>query len=84
MMEAVSTSETSVNFYQTTRRNIPEDRHLPSRRREKLKPYLISCILFIYGLFNDAVNKIRFNIVDSSTKHMLAMGRKVFYVVRLS
>jgi hypothetical protein len=25
MMEAASTSETSVNFYQTTRRNIPED-----------------------------------------------------------
>jgi hypothetical protein len=24
MMEAVSTSETSVNFYQTTRYNIPE------------------------------------------------------------
>jgi hypothetical protein len=28
MMEAVSTSETSVNFYQTTRRNIPEDSHI--------------------------------------------------------
>jgi hypothetical protein len=28
MMQAVSTSETSVNFYQTTRRNIPEDSHL--------------------------------------------------------
>jgi hypothetical protein len=28
MMEAVNTSETSVNFYQTTRRNIPEDGHL--------------------------------------------------------
>jgi hypothetical protein len=28
MMEAVSTSDTSVNFYQTTRRNIPEDSHL--------------------------------------------------------
>jgi hypothetical protein len=28
MMEAVSTSETSVNFYQTTRRNNPEDSHL--------------------------------------------------------
>jgi hypothetical protein len=27
-IEAVSTSETSANFYQTTRRNIPEDRHL--------------------------------------------------------
>jgi hypothetical protein len=28
MMEAASTSETAVNFYQTTRRNSPEDRHL--------------------------------------------------------
>jgi hypothetical protein len=27
-MEAASTSETSVNFYQTTRRNIPEDSNL--------------------------------------------------------
>jgi hypothetical protein len=28
MMEAASTSETSVNLYQTTRRNNPEERHL--------------------------------------------------------
>jgi hypothetical protein len=28
MMEVVSISETSINFYQTTRRNIPEDSHL--------------------------------------------------------
>jgi hypothetical protein len=28
MMDAESTSETSVNFYQTTRRNMPEDGHL--------------------------------------------------------
>jgi hypothetical protein len=28
MMEAVSTSETSVSFYETTRHNIPEDSHL--------------------------------------------------------
>jgi hypothetical protein len=28
MMEAASTSETSTNFYQTTRRNNPEDSHL--------------------------------------------------------
>jgi hypothetical protein len=27
-LEAVNTSETSVNFYQNTRRNIPEDGHL--------------------------------------------------------
>jgi hypothetical protein len=28
MMESASTSETLVNFYQTTRRNNPEDSHL--------------------------------------------------------
>jgi hypothetical protein len=28
MMEAVTSSETSVTFYQTKRRNIPEDSHL--------------------------------------------------------
>jgi hypothetical protein len=30
IMEAVSTFETSVNLYQTTQRNIPEDSHLPN------------------------------------------------------
>jgi hypothetical protein len=34
MMEAASTSETSVNVYQTTRRYNPEDSHLHTRRRE--------------------------------------------------
>jgi hypothetical protein len=29
MMEAVSTSETLVNFFATTRHKIPEDRHCP-------------------------------------------------------
>jgi hypothetical protein len=37
MMEAASTSETSVNFYQTTRRNNSEDSHLHTRRRENQK-----------------------------------------------
>jgi hypothetical protein len=32
MMEAASISETSVNFYQTTRRNNPEDSHLQGIR----------------------------------------------------
>jgi hypothetical protein len=39
MMEATSTSETSVNFYQTTRRNNSEDSHLHTRRRENLKSH---------------------------------------------
>jgi hypothetical protein len=37
MMEAALTSETSVKFYQTTRRNNPEDSHLHTRRRENIK-----------------------------------------------
>jgi hypothetical protein len=41
MMEAVNTSETSVKFYQTRRRNIPEDSHLYTRRRENLKSHRV-------------------------------------------
>jgi hypothetical protein len=37
IMEAAKTSETSVNFYQTTQRNNPENSHLHTRRRENLK-----------------------------------------------
>jgi hypothetical protein len=39
MMEAASTSETSVNFYETTRRNNPEDSHLHTRCCENLKSH---------------------------------------------
>jgi hypothetical protein len=39
MMEAASTSETSVNFYQTTLRNNPDDSHLHNRRRDNLKSH---------------------------------------------
>jgi len=42
MMEAVSTSETSVNFNVTTRRYIPEDSKLHTRRRENLKSHKMS------------------------------------------
>jgi hypothetical protein len=37
MMEAARTSETLVNFYQTTRRNNPEDSHLRTHRFGNLK-----------------------------------------------
>jgi hypothetical protein len=47
MMEAASSSETSVNFYQTTRRNNPEDSHLHARRRENLKSCLCLDLLVI-------------------------------------
>jgi hypothetical protein len=45
MMEAARTSETSVNFYQTTRRYNPEESHLRNHSRENLKPYLIYIML---------------------------------------
>jgi hypothetical protein len=37
MVEAVRTSETSVNFFETTRRNIPEGYNFHKSRRENLK-----------------------------------------------
>jgi hypothetical protein len=39
MMEVVSTAETQVNFYQTTRRYNPQDSHIRTHRRENLKSY---------------------------------------------
>jgi hypothetical protein len=36
-MEAVSSSETSVNIYHTTQCYIPEDGHFYTHRRKKLK-----------------------------------------------
>jgi hypothetical protein len=41
MMEAASTSEALVNFYQTIRRYNPEDSHLHTCRHENLKSYII-------------------------------------------
>jgi hypothetical protein len=40
MMKAARTSETLVNFYQTTRCYNPEDSNLHTHRRENLKSYL--------------------------------------------
>jgi hypothetical protein len=45
MVEAASTSETSVNFYQTTRRNNPEDSHIHTRRRQNLISQLSHYVL---------------------------------------
>jgi hypothetical protein len=42
MIEAVSTSETSVNFYQTTQRNIPEDGHFHTERRKNLTSHNVT------------------------------------------
>jgi hypothetical protein len=56
MMEAARTSETLVNFYQTTRHCNPEDSHLRTHRRENLKSYL--AIIFL-----NSVNQLIFVMV---------------------
>jgi hypothetical protein len=43
-MEAARTSETLVNFYQTTRCYNPEDSNLHTHRRENLKSYYVYSI----------------------------------------
>jgi hypothetical protein len=50
MMEAAGTSETSINFYQTTRRYNPEDSHLRTHRHENLKSYELNdvSVSFLY------------------------------------
>jgi hypothetical protein len=59
MMEAARTSETSVNFYQTTRRN-PEDSNLRTRRRENLKSHNFSFTFTVMlGLVKKGDYKLR-------------------------
>jgi hypothetical protein len=45
VMQAASTSETSVNFYQDTRRNNPEDNHLHARWRKNRKAHMVGPVL---------------------------------------
>jgi hypothetical protein len=42
IMKAVSISEASVDFYQTIRRNIPENGHFHTRRRENPKSHQVT------------------------------------------
>jgi hypothetical protein len=48
MMEAVRTSETSVNFNVTTLRYIPEDSKLHFRRRESLKSHTLLVFVSVF------------------------------------
>jgi hypothetical protein len=59
MLAAVSTSETSVNLYKTTRRNILEDSQLHTRLHENLKSHL-ACFSLNDGVINDALKLCSF------------------------
>jgi hypothetical protein len=49
LMETASTSETSVQFNVTTRRYIPEDSKLHTRRRENLKSHIVTMHFVLMG-----------------------------------
>jgi hypothetical protein len=51
MMEAVRTSETSINFNVTTRRYIPEDSKLYTHRRENLNPHIRFTKFLFFGRY---------------------------------
>jgi hypothetical protein len=57
MMEAISISEKSVNFYQTMRCNIQENSHLHTRRRENLIFHLD--FIIYYSIFSSSIEKLR-------------------------
>jgi hypothetical protein len=50
MMEAAGTSQTLVNIYETTRRNIPEDSHLHTHRHGNLKARRMLGVLVLRSL----------------------------------
>lgn len=52
-MEDVSSSETSINNYHTTRWNTPQGSHLHSRHRAKLK-----FLKFCYGVFIMEISEV--------------------------
>jgi hypothetical protein len=51
MMDTVSAFETSVSIYQTTRRSIPEDSHLHTRRHGNQKYHITLLTFSIWGSF---------------------------------
>jgi hypothetical protein len=75
MMEAVRTSQKTINFYQTTRRNIPEDSHIHTRRRENLKFH--QDFIIYYSIFSSSIeNLIKYiqfdrNIISRLILHCL-------------
>jgi hypothetical protein len=66
MMEAVSSSETSVSNNQSTRCYIPEDHHLHTRRRENLKSHPLKFCSFVRNLATHFVASLfRYLVITS-------------------
>jgi hypothetical protein len=57
MTEEASTSETLVNFYQTTRRNNPEDSHLPKASFCVYYDYYVFAAGCLDGVFHEVSSR---------------------------
>jgi hypothetical protein len=86
MMEAARTSETLVNFYQTTRCYNPEDSYLHTHRRENLKSYIEIVILIKKYNNNNGVIIIArvlenrgLRKIFSSTREEVQEGRRILH-----
>jgi hypothetical protein len=67
-MEAICSSETSVDFQRTTRRYIPEDSNIYNHRCENLKSYkhehvLKSCYLNVLSLYANNLNVAEWGVL---------------------
>jgi hypothetical protein len=72
IIREMNTSETSVNFYQTTRRNNPEDSHLHTRRRENLKYHIYYKLIILWNRVLD-IDHNTF-LVDNNPNNTLYVG----------
>jgi hypothetical protein len=68
MIEAIKTSETYDNFYETISRNITEDSHLRARRRENLKFHYLYFDLDQTGMVSPVCIHFCWNLV----KHVVS------------
>jgi hypothetical protein len=71
-MAVANISETSVNLCQTTKRNIPEDFNLHSRRHENLKFYSENSCLLLYT--SDSCEKLYSFTESEETWFLLCSG----------
>jgi hypothetical protein len=77
IMKAAGTSKTSLNFYQTKRRNNPEDSH-PHTRRENLKSHLTLALLPFLHILRLLVNL--WILYSQWVKRRSTFGEGVFVV----
>jgi hypothetical protein len=77
MMETANTSKTSVNFYQSTRRNIPEDCHFYTRRCGSLLLILYPLTVNEHLPFSfDSIHLTPAVLLTSADPHWITTGSR--------